>query len=210
MNALTGLANVCAAAGLPYDAAWLPQLEKLAALLTAGQVRTNLVGDASEAGLMSHVREALTVAAATLEVLGQAPRAAVDVGAGAGLEAMTLAIAWPHTRIVAIEPRKLRAAFIAETATALGLNNLQVVAKTLHSADDGQKFQLASARAVWPYPEWPERARPVLAQDGVVALHAFGPAATLAERLAAPGWRIHATRDVPGEKPYAIALVRVN
>ena len=209
MSTLESLSAVCAAADLPYAPEWLPPLQKLAGLLAAGQVRSNLVGDASEAGLLGHVREALTVAAATLEVLGHPPQNALDVGAGAGLEALTLAILWPQTRVVAVEPRKLRAAFIAESAEALGLRNLEVIAKSLHSAGLRQAFQLANARAVWPVPEWPERARSILAPQGVVAIHAFGPAATLGERLETPGWQLRATRDVPGEKPYAIALVQL-
>ncbi len=207
MNTLDGLAAVCEAASLPFEDAWLPELRKLAALLAAGQARTNLVGDASEAGLLTHVREALTVAALTLDVRGGAPKQAVDVGAGAGLEALTLAIVWPDARVVAIEPRTLRASFIAETAAALGLQNLHVIAKSLHSADTGGRFQLASARAVWPFPEWPERARGLLAPGGVAAVHAFGPASTLGERLVAPGWQLRGARDVPGEKPYAVAIL---
>ena len=206
MSTLDDLAAVCAAANLPYSDAWLPQLRALATQLAAGQTRTNLVGDATEAGLLTHVCEALTVAAAALEVLGKPPQQLVDVGAGAGLEALTLAIAWPQARVVAIEPRKLRAAFIAQTAQALGLGNVQVLAQTLHSAEAGARFQLATARAVWPFPEWPEKARGLLAPGGVVALHAFGPAATLAERLVAPGWQLRAARDVPGETPYAVAI----
>ena len=206
MTSLAQLAEVCAAANLPYRAEWLPTLQRLAALLAAGQARTNLVGDATESGLMGHVREALTTAAATLDVLGRAPAQVVDVGAGAGLEALTLAIVWPEARVLAIEPRKLRAAFIAETAEALGLAHVRVIAKTLHSADLGRHFELATARAVWPFPEWPEKARPILTPQGLAAVHAFGPATTLSERLVVPGWQIRATRDVPGDKPYAIAI----
>ena len=207
MNTLAELAATCAAARLPYAPEWLPGLERLAALLVAGQARSNLVGDASEAGLLAHVREALTVAGTTQDVLGRPPRSAVDIGAGAGLEALMLAIAWPQTRVVAIEPRKLRAAFIEETAVALGLKHLQVIAKTLYSAQLDGRFELATARAVWPFPEWPEKARPILAPQGLAVIHTHGPAATLQDRLDAPGWQVRATRDVPGEKPYAIALM---
>ena len=208
MSPLASLEAICAAAQLPYQPAWLVRFLRLAHLLAAGQARTNLVGDASESGLLAHVCEALTVAAVTQDVLGRTPKHAVDVGAGAGLEALTLAIAWPDAAVVAVESRKLRAAFIAETGAALGLNNLQVIARTLHSSELTQRFELASARAVWPFPEWPERARPILAPHGLAAVHAHGPAATLHQRLAAPGWQVAAARDVPGEKPYAVALLR--
>ena len=208
VNTLAGLRKTCATHGLPYADAWQDRLRQLAGLLAAGQVRTNLVGDATEAGLTAHVREALTVVAAAEAAFGHAPARAVDVGAGAGLEALTLAIAWPQTHVLAIEPRKLRAAFIAETAAALGLRNLAVTAKTLHSAEAGQLFELATARAVWPYPEWPEKARGLLQPGGVAVCHAFGPAATLSERLTAPGWTLAAGQDVPGDKNYAIAVLR--
>ena len=208
MKTLADLPAICAAAGLPYDALWLPQLHKLAQRLATGQTRTNLVGDATEAGLLTHVCEALTVAAAALDVLGQPPARAIDVGAGAGLEALTLGIVWPRAQITALEPRKLRAAFIEETASALGLKNVRVIAKTLHSCELDGRVQLATARAVWPFPEWPEKARGLLTAYGVVAVHAFGPASTLAERLVAPGWQVRTTRDVPGDKPYAVAIVQ--
>ena len=207
MSALAALEGVCHTANLPYEAEWLPALDRLGALLAAGQSRTNLVGDASAAGLISHVLEALTVAAVAVRALGRAPRRAVDVGAGAGLAALTLALAWPTAQIVAIEPRKLRAAFTAETARALELRNLRVIAKTLHSAAWDEPFELATARAVWPLPDWPQRAGALLTADGVAVVHTLGPATTLPERLVVSGWRLRAAGDVPGSKAYAVAAM---
>ena len=202
------LEATCAAHGLPWDPAWVGVLSTLAALVADAQTRTNLVGDASIAGVRAHVLEALTVAAVAQQGLGHTPRRVVDIGAGAGLEALTLAIVWPDARVVAVEPRKLRAAFIAETAERLGLRGVDVVAKSLFSANLKPVHELATARAVWPWPEWPEKGRPVLAPGGLVALHTHGPAVSVAERLDQPGWSLVGALDVPGPKNYAVAVVK--
>lgn len=195
--------KACADAGLT---AWVTELT---ALVAAAQVRTNLVGDASLAGVQAHVAEALTVAALALEVLGKIPQQVVDIGAGAGLEALTLAKLWPQARVVAVEPRKLRAAFIHETAGALGLGNVETVAKSLFSASLNAEFDVATARAVWPVPQWPDQARGVLRPGGLAMAHVHGPADTLAGRLDVPGWQLVGARDVPGDKGYAVAALRV-
>lgn len=205
MTAGLDLPAICQSAGLPCDPLWLPQLAKLALLVADAQTRTNLVGDATAAGVQAHVLEAMTVAAVAQQVLGRPVKRAVDLGAGAGLEALTLALIWPDAQVFAVEPRKLRAAFTVEAAAALDLRNLTVVAKSLFSANLRPIFDLATARAVWPFPEWPERGRAVLAPGGCVAVHTHGPAAALTDRLHAPGWRLVASRDVPGPKVYAVA-----
>ena len=52
----------------------------------------------------------------------------------ATLVALTLAICFGEAQVVAVEPRKLRATFVAEAAAALQLGNLQTIAASLHSA----------------------------------------------------------------------------
>jgi 16S rRNA G527 N7-methylase RsmG len=188
----SALAACARSSALPWQDDWRAVLESLQQLAAAGNARTNLVGDASPAGVSRHVVEALTVAAAVEQQLGRTPSSVVDVGAGAGLEAIVLAIAWPSAQVVAVEPRALRHEFIAATVAELGLRNLLVRGASLHGARLAPVFELATARAVWPPPEWLSRARGLLAPAGVVALH------VKADFSAVPkGWRELGRRVVP-------------
>lgn len=206
-QAIAAVADACQASGLLWDSAWSPPLQALLAQVADGQTRVNLVGDPSPAGVAEHVLEALVLATAAHRQLGRAPAAAVDVGAGAGIVALTLATCWSGTRVVAVEPRKLRAQFIADAAQALGLANLQTVAASLHSAHLAADFELATARAVWPAPEWLPRAWPLLTPRGVAAVHGKGPSEALAALLNPLG-RVAQVLAVPGPRGHAVALLR--
>src|SRR4051794_25219861 len=50
-----------------------------------------------------------------------------DVGSGAGLPGLVLAIARPDVECVLIEPMERRVAWLREQAGALGLNNVEVI-----------------------------------------------------------------------------------
>lgn len=207
--ALDVLGQWCAQAALPFDADWGAAIAQLGRTLAEAAARTNLVGDARPAALCEHMAEALAVGAAAQEALGSAPGAVVDVGAGAGLEALTLALCWPSARVVAVEPRKLRADFIAVAARAAGLGNVQVIQRTVASCGLGATFDLATARAVWPGPQWLERSRALLAPGGLTAIHGSAPAADLARSAAIAGWQPAAWRDVPGPRAHAVAVFRL-
>ncbi len=206
-QAIALAAEACQASGFLWDSVWSQPLQALLAQVADGQTRVNLVGDPSPAGVSEHVLEALVLASAAHKQLGRAPAGVVDVGAGAGIVALTLATCWPSVRVVAVEPRKLRAQFIAEAAQALGLANLQTVAASLHSAHLAADFELATARAVWPAPEWLPRAWPLLTPRGVAAVHGKGPPEALAESLGPLG-RVVQVLAVPGPRAHAVALLR--
>jgi 16S rRNA (guanine527-N7)-methyltransferase len=207
-SAFEALREQCSAAGLRWDDAWRKPLHRLASLLAEQNARTNLVGDATPAGLCEHVVEALAMAAATETALARTPATVVDVGAGAGLEALALALCWPQARVMAVEPRALRHQFIQLAIDELGLANTVVVGKSLHGAALGPTFDLAIARAVWPAPAWLPRARALLSTRGVAGLHGTGPAATFAATLAIADWRVVAARDVPGTRRHAVAVLQ--
>lgn len=204
-GSLQHLADTARLANLPWQDGWLAPLGQLSGLLLLGQARTNLVGDASPAGLGDHLLQALCVAELTVAA-GIRPLYVVDVGAGAGLASIMFALVWPDAQVVALEPRRLRAEFIDETAKALGLTNVVVQKRSLHSAQL-QPADVAVARAVWPAEEWLPKAYPLLARGGAAALHGRGPAEELRETLAVLG-RVVAVRDVPGPRGHAIALLR--
>ena len=76
----------------------------------------------------------------------------IDVGCGAGFPSLPLAIVRPDLKILAVDSTAKRVAYVSESATLLGLDNLTALAMR---AEDGgkspeyrEKFDYATARAV--------------------------------------------------------------
>jgi 16S rRNA (guanine527-N7)-methyltransferase len=71
-----------------------------------------------------------------------------DVGSGAGLPGIVLAIARPDLRVTLLEPLMRRAAFLSEVAEALDLANITVV--RARAEDHRGAYDVVTARAVAP------------------------------------------------------------
>lgn len=71
-----------------------------------------------------------------------------DVGSGAGLPGIVLAIARPDVRWVLIEPMERRVAWLDEQVAALGLDNTQVVRARAEDWTEGAVLDAVTARAV--------------------------------------------------------------
>ena len=78
----------------------------------------------------------------------------VDVGSGAGLPGIVLAVARPDLSVVLVEPLERRSEFLAEVVTSLDLSNATVVrARAEDCARKGTSFEpadIVTARAVAP------------------------------------------------------------
>lgn len=73
---------------------------------------------------------------------------AVDVGSGAGLPGLVLAIARPDVEFTLIEPMERRTAWLTEQVADLGLENVTVERMRGEEWDRGRVFDVATARAV--------------------------------------------------------------
>jgi 16S rRNA (guanine527-N7)-methyltransferase len=71
-----------------------------------------------------------------------------DVGSGAGLPGLVLAIARPDVALVLIEPMERRVDWLTEEADALGLDNVEVVRARAEEAQLGEPLDQVTARAV--------------------------------------------------------------
>ncbi len=71
-----------------------------------------------------------------------------DVGSGAGLPGLVLAIARPDARLVLIEPMERRCDWLRSEADRLGLDNVEVVRARAEDAVDSGPFDQVTARAV--------------------------------------------------------------
>lgn len=71
-----------------------------------------------------------------------------DVGSGAGLPGIVLAIARPDVQWVLIEPMERRVAWLQEQADALRLENVEIVRARAEDWDRGPTLDAVTARAV--------------------------------------------------------------
>lgn len=71
-----------------------------------------------------------------------------DVGSGAGLPGLVLAIARPDVEWTLIEPMERRTAWLTEQVDALELDNVTVVRMRAEEWDAGRVFDVVTARAV--------------------------------------------------------------
>ena len=127
---------------LAFETTWLEPIGRIMTLLQRFGLRNNLVGDISPAAVVQeHLVEALVAIEAANKTLTAPPATVVDVGAGAGLEGLLMALAWPHATVIAVEPRRKRADFIELAADAAGVGDrVQVIRLELRAAH----FPLAS------------------------------------------------------------------
>jgi 16S rRNA (guanine527-N7)-methyltransferase len=107
----------------------------------------NLVSPAGLAAFPLKIDEALRYAAPLETLLLERPRW-LDVGSGAGLPAIPLAVAHPELPFILVERRKKRAGFLQLVKAQLGLENVTVVAEDVARWQDSAKFAMVSAQAV--------------------------------------------------------------
>ena len=122
-----------------------------------------------------------------------------DLGSGAGLPGIPLAIAAPRRRTWLVESTGKKARFLELVVRELGLANVQVVAERAESAKVPQRVDTVTARALAALPQIVRYAGRWLAPGGrLLALKGPGHADELAGLPA--GWKVEAIPrlTVPG------------
>ncbi|MHB8693699.1 MAG: 16S rRNA (guanine(527)-N(7))-methyltransferase RsmG [Solirubrobacteraceae bacterium] len=90
-----------------------------------------------------------------------------DVGSGAGLPGLVLAIALPGSRVSLVEANGRKCAFIAAAAEACGLGNVDVIHARAEAWPGGiERFELVTARALARLDVVAEYAAPLLRMGG--------------------------------------------
>jgi 16S rRNA (guanine527-N7)-methyltransferase len=149
-----------------------PELEGLAryaGLVLDWGARINLTGARTREALADdHLADAL----ALLPHLPVGPFRFVDVGSGAGLPGLVLALVRPDTHGVLLEPIRKKHAFLAHAARALGLaGRIEARAERLEAhlaGGAGASYDVAISRATWPAASWLMRGRPLVRPGGRV------------------------------------------
>jgi 16S rRNA (guanine527-N7)-methyltransferase len=128
-----------------------------------------------------HVLDSLAAVAALRRV---DPRATVlDVGSGAGLPGVPLALALPESRVTLVERSARRVAFLHHVRRELALPELTIVGRPLAEARLAP-FDVVTWRAVAPLARLLPELRPLLHRCSTVALYQ-GTAATVRREVAA-------------------------
>lgn len=122
-----------------------------------------------------------------------------DVGTGAGLPGMVLAICQPDSEFFLIDSNSKKTRFIFQAAAALGLRNVHAV----HARVEGYAIQpqvaIVTSRAFASLRDFVESSQHLLEESGrLLAMKGHYPAAELAELP--PGFALHASHSlqVPG------------
>ncbi|MFT4265086.1 MAG: 16S rRNA (guanine(527)-N(7))-methyltransferase RsmG [Nocardioides sp.] len=105
---------------------------------------------------------------AILETMVPEGAAVADVGSGAGLPGLVLAIVRPDLRLTLIEPLLRRTAFLEEVATALDLGNVEVVRGRADALHGVRRFDVVTSRAVAPLERLLGWSMPLVDPDGAL------------------------------------------
>jgi len=156
------LSGLAARHGL--DNAAIQKLTRLQALLAEDPTAPISVRE-PEKILADHLADSLVA----LELPGvPAARCVVDIGSGAGLPGLPLAIALPEARFALLESASRKCAFIKGAVEACGLTNVEVVHARAESWRAGlDKFEVGLSRAVASLEVSLEYAAPLLRPGGV-------------------------------------------
>ncbi len=142
----------------------LPLAEAYAALLADDGVVRGLIGPREAPRLWE--RHLVNCA-----LLGEAvPQGAdvCDIGSGAGLPGLVLAIARPDLRLTLVEPLLRRTTFLTEVVERLGLANVEVVRARAEELHGTREFSVVTSRAVAPLGRLLDWSMPLVRQGGTL------------------------------------------
>jgi 16S rRNA (guanine527-N7)-methyltransferase len=171
----------------------LPLAERYAELLRTDGVTRGLLGPREADRLWDRhlVNSAAAVSAFPLTGL------VADVGSGAGLPGIPLALARPALRLRLVEPLLRRATFLAEVVDRLELGNVEVVRARAEDLRGAWTADVVTARAVAPLARLATWGLPlVVPGSAMLALKGDRAAAELADsvaqlrRLGATSWSV--------------------
>jgi len=174
---MTTLADGLERLGLALPAAAQQKLLDYVALVQKWNKVYNLtaVRD-SEKMLTHHLLDSLAVAPHVAQA-----QTLLDVGSGAGLPGIPLAIALPGTHFTLLDSNHKKAAFLRQAVMELRLVNVTVVCERAEKVQLKQQFNVVVSRAFSDLPEFVERAGRLVAAGGtLLAMKGVHPADEIA------------------------------
>ncbi|MFL5823183.1 MAG: 16S rRNA (guanine(527)-N(7))-methyltransferase RsmG [Solirubrobacteraceae bacterium] len=142
-SAAAGISGLASRYGLPAQA--VSRLEELLRLLSTDPLAPTSVRDPQRV-LDDHLADSLV--ALELDVVRSAG-VVLDIGSGAGLPGLPLAVAMPAARFVLLESVTRKCQFLERLVAACGLSNVEVVHDRAEAWTGGlERFELVVIRAV--------------------------------------------------------------
>lgn len=141
------------------------QVYNLTALRDANEMLTHHLLDSL--AVVPHVRDAQTI---------------LDVGSGAGLPGIPLAIALPQAQVTLLDSNQKKTAFLQQAVIELGLHNVTVICERVEKAQSNQLFAVIVSRAFAALADFAATAARLLAPAGrLIAMKGALPAAEIAQ-----------------------------
>src|SRR6516162_9582755 len=141
----------------------LPVAMRFAGILATRGVEQGLIGPREVPRLWDrHLLNCAVVA----ELIDGRCGTLVDIGSGAGLPGLALAMVLPDAAVTLLEPMERRCRFLAGCVTELGLANVSVLRG--RAEDVTLRTDVVTARAVAPLPRLAELAMGVVRPGGMV------------------------------------------
>jgi 16S rRNA (guanine527-N7)-methyltransferase len=186
----------------------LPRAEEFAGMLATRGVEHGLIGPHEVPRLWDrHLLNCAVVA----ELIDPRPATLVDIGSGAGLPGIVLAMLRPKVSVILLEPMERRCRFLTDCVAELGLDNATVL--RARAQDAVLRADVATARALAPLDRLAELAvglvRPggmVLAIKGQTAADELKKARPVLKRLGVRGAKV--VRAGQGKVDPATTVVR--
>ena len=184
---VAALVSASEALGVQIGASQAELLLRFERLLADRAIAFGMVASSDAARLRErHILDCLRGAAE----VGDAA-SAYDLGSGAGLPGVVIAIAVPALHMGLVESRRRRASFLELVADELGLTNVDVVASPVGALTE--RVDVCFARAFAPMPAAWSAAERLLASEGRLVFFAGERTSTQAPT----GARILAVRTIP-------------
>lgn len=143
--------------------------------------------------------------------------AVCDVGSGAGLPGIVLALARPDLSVTLLEPLLRRTLFLDEVIQLLGLDNVRVLRGRAEEFAGKERFDVVTSRAVAPLDRLAGWSLPLLRSGGeMVALKGGSAEAELAEsadllaKLGATRWSVETVGAGVVEPPTTVIRVGID
>jgi 16S rRNA (guanine527-N7)-methyltransferase len=156
----------------------LPAAEAYAELLGSTALVRGLIGPRE----VPRLWERHLLNCAVLSDLLPPGRRVADIGSGAGLPGLVLAIRRPDVAVTLVEPMLRRATFLLEAVEQLGLPNVEVHRARAEELRGHRSFSAVTARAVAPLPRLLDWSMPLVEPGGVLlAMKGTSTAAEVAE-----------------------------
>ena len=180
------------AARRAFSSERLPLVERYVELLATAGVERGLIGPREAPRLWD--RHVLNCLALTSLVASGATVA--DLGSGAGLPGLVLAIGRPDLTVTLVEPLQRRTTFLDEVIDELGLEEVRVVRGRAEDLHGRERFDVVTARALAPLGRLVGWGMPLVAAAGAL-LAMKGSSA--AEEIAAAAKPLRELRCAPPE-----------